>query len=107
MHIHGKFGLEVGSQRQRSNRNERTHIEHTERPAEVQIPSGDPILVILRVGELRDRVPLSSFNNLLLDLRNSPTIENAVASGILVNGGFSQFIFVHSSRKCSTDVSAG
>lgn len=64
--IRGKFGLEVGGpgQRQRSSRNGGAHIKHTERPAEVQTPSGDRILVTLRVEESRDRVPLPSFDSL-------------------------------------------
>ena len=90
--IHSEFGLEVGDQWQHSSRNGGAHIEHMEDPTEIQIPSGDRILVTFRVEESRDRIPVSSFDDLPLDLRNGPTIENVVVSEMLVVDGFTHIV---------------
>jgi len=66
MGVHGQFGLYGNNQRQQSKGN-RTYVEDKKDPVELQLPSGNRLLIIL---------PL--FDDLPLDLCCSPAIKNVV-----------------------------
>jgi hypothetical protein len=48
-------------------------------PVEVQLPSGDRILIILRMEKSRDCVPSALFDDLPLDLRDSSAVKSVVS----------------------------
>ena len=55
----------------------RTYVEDSKNPGEVQPPGGDCLLIVLR-EESRDCTPFPPLDNLFLDLRHSPAIQGMV-----------------------------
>ena len=76
--VQGQLGLEGGDQRQSSKGN-RTHVEDMKDPVEVRLPSSDLVLVILRMGKSRDRVPLALFHDFPFDLHYGPVVKSTVS----------------------------
>ena len=61
-----------------------THIEDSKYPVEVQLPSGDSILVVLRMCKSRQQIPPSDtfLDDLLLYSCHGSAIKGAVSSYI-------------------------
>ena len=57
----------------------RTYIEDAKNPVEVLPPSGDRLLVILRVQKSRDCTSFAHLDDLPLDLGQSPAIVTSVS----------------------------
>ena len=77
MGVHGQFGLYGNNQRQQSKGN-RTYVEDKKDPVELQLPSGNRLLIILRMEKSRNCVLPTLFDDLPLDLCCSPAIKNVV-----------------------------
>jgi hypothetical protein len=64
----------------------RTHVEDTDDPVEVGLPAGNRILVISRVKNSRDFVPLALFDDPPLYFCDSPKIAGSTVGGGARNG---------------------
>ena len=61
--------------------NGRTHVEDLKNLVEIQPPSGDLLLVVLRVESWGDPTPFIPFDELSLDICNGPRVEIALEGG--------------------------
>jgi hypothetical protein len=74
---HRKLGLEVVDQL-RPTRNEQAYVEDVKDPVQLQLPTGDRLLVVPCMEKSRDHVPSALFDDLLLDLRHSSATKSAI-----------------------------
>ena len=70
-----RSGSGTSALQQLSCRGDRTHVEDTKDPLEVQLPGGDRLSIVLRVVTSRDRVPPSPLGDVPLDLVHNPDPE--------------------------------
>jgi len=80
MCIYNEFGLGIPSQQPSYKDNDGTHVEDLKNPVKVQLPGGNFFLVILCMQVSRKRVSFVLFDDLLLDLPNSPEITSRTSS---------------------------
>ena len=79
MRVCPKLGLEAEVQRWLHG-SDRTHVERKKNLIEALFPSSDCLFIVLRVETSGERVsPAPALGDVLLDLRNSPTIESLVS----------------------------
>jgi hypothetical protein len=80
----------------------RTHVENLRNPIEVLSPSSNRIFVALRVEDSKDRVSFTPFDDLPLDLGQSPVVGTRVIESLSVRVASSTHV-VSSSIAPSTD----
>jgi len=58
--------------------NDKTHVKDVKNPVQVQLPGGDRLLVVLRIGKSRHQIPSTFLDDPLLDPCHGSAIEGAV-----------------------------
>jgi hypothetical protein len=63
---------------------DRTYVQDLKNVFEVQPPGGDRLFMFLHVEKLRDHIPFTPLDQILLDICHCPAIERVYISGRLV-----------------------